>query len=148
MQGMLVQSLGLEDPLEEELATHSSILSQEILWTEEPGGLQSTGSQRARQSLVTKQQSSLALPSLHVIFFSTENTMKHKRKYSQTFFGVHIYLFIFNDEVFVALWVLSSWSEQGLLFIVVHGLLIAVSCLIAEHGLYGVRISVVVVPGL
>ena len=41
-----VQSLGLEDPLEEGMATHSSILSWRIPWTEEPGGLQSIGSQR------------------------------------------------------------------------------------------------------
>ena len=40
-----VQSLGLEDPLEEEMATHSSILAWEIPWTEEPGMLQSIGSQ-------------------------------------------------------------------------------------------------------
>ena len=39
MQEMWVQSLGQEDPLEEEMATHSSILSWEIPWTEEPGGL-------------------------------------------------------------------------------------------------------------
>ena len=42
----LVRSLGREDSLEEELATHSSILAWEILWTEEPGGLQSMRSQR------------------------------------------------------------------------------------------------------
>ena len=41
-----VQSLGGEDPLEEEMATHSSLLVWKILWTEEPGGLQSMGSQR------------------------------------------------------------------------------------------------------
>ena len=41
-----VQSLDQEDPLEQEMATHSSILAQEIPWTEEPGGLQSIGSQR------------------------------------------------------------------------------------------------------
>ena len=46
MQETWVQSLGWEDPLEEEMATHSSILAWEIPWTEEPGGLQSTGSQR------------------------------------------------------------------------------------------------------
>ena len=40
-----VQSLGREDPLEEGTATHSSILAWEIPWTEEPGGLQSMGSQ-------------------------------------------------------------------------------------------------------
>ena len=41
-----VQSLGQEDPLEKEMATYSSILAWRIPWTEEPGGLQSTGSQR------------------------------------------------------------------------------------------------------
>ena len=41
-----VQSLGREDPLEEEMATHSSVFSWEIPWTEEPGRLQSLGSQR------------------------------------------------------------------------------------------------------
>ena len=56
MQEMQVQSLGQEDPLEEEMATHSSILAWEVPWTEESGGLQSMGSQRVGQSLVTKQQ--------------------------------------------------------------------------------------------
>ena len=41
MQETWVQSLGLEDPLEEEMATHSSILAGKIPWTEEPGGLYS-----------------------------------------------------------------------------------------------------------
>ena len=41
-----VLSLGQEDPLEKEVETHSSILAWRIPWTEEPGGLQSTGSQR------------------------------------------------------------------------------------------------------
>ena len=48
MQETQVQSLGRDDPLEEEMATHSSILAWEIPWTEKPGGLQSTGMQRAR----------------------------------------------------------------------------------------------------
>ena len=43
-----VQPLGWEDPLEEEMATHSGILAWRIPWTEEPGGLLSTGSQRVR----------------------------------------------------------------------------------------------------
>ena len=43
-QEVQVQSLGGEDPLEKEMVTHSSILVWEIPWTEEPGGLQSTGS--------------------------------------------------------------------------------------------------------
>ena len=45
-----VRSLGLEDPLEEEMATHSSIHAWRIPWTEEPGGLQSMGSQRVRHN--------------------------------------------------------------------------------------------------
>ena len=41
-----VQSPGQEDPLEKEMATHSNILAWRIAWTEEPGGVQSTGLQR------------------------------------------------------------------------------------------------------
>ena len=48
MRETWVRSLGWEDPLEKEMATHSSILAWRIPWTEEPGGLQSTGSQRVR----------------------------------------------------------------------------------------------------
>ena len=47
---MWVQPLGWEAPLEEEMVTHSSILAWEIPWTEEPGGLQSMGSQRVRHN--------------------------------------------------------------------------------------------------
>ena len=52
MQETWVQSLGLENHLEEEMATHSSILAWRIPWTEEPGGLQSMG--------VTKSQTRLS----------------------------------------------------------------------------------------
>ena len=48
MREAWVRSLGQEDPLEKEMATHSSILAWRIPWMEEPGGLQSTGSQRVR----------------------------------------------------------------------------------------------------
>ena len=54
VQEMQVQSLGWEDPLEEEMATHSSVLAWEIPWTEEPHELQSAGSQRVRHDLATK----------------------------------------------------------------------------------------------
>ena len=50
VQEMQVRTLGQEDPLEKEMATHSSILSWEIPWTEEPGKLQSRGSQRFRHN--------------------------------------------------------------------------------------------------
>ena len=46
VQETWVRSLGREDPLEKEMATHSSVLAQRIPWMEEPGGLQSTGPQR------------------------------------------------------------------------------------------------------
>ena len=49
-----VQSLGREDPLEEEMATHSSILAWEIPWEEQLGGLQSMGSQGIRHNLATE----------------------------------------------------------------------------------------------
>ena len=56
VQETQVQSLDQEDPLEGEMATHSSLLAWRIPWAEEPGRLQSTGSQRGKHDLVTKQQ--------------------------------------------------------------------------------------------
>ena len=66
MQEIPVRSLGQEDPLEKEMATHSSILSWKIPWTEEPGGLQSMGLERighdwAEQSLPERTSSSTEL---------------------------------------------------------------------------------------
>ena len=61
MQEIWVRSLGWEDPLEEEMATHSSILSWKIPWTEESGGLQSMGSQRVGHDLAAKQQQQMAI---------------------------------------------------------------------------------------
>ena len=56
---MQVLSLGWEDPLEEEMTTHSSVLAWKILWTEEPGRLQSMGSKRVRHDLVTEHKREL-----------------------------------------------------------------------------------------
>ena len=67
-----VQSLGWEDPLEEGLATHSSILAWRIPWTEGPGGLQSVQSQNVRHDWVTKH--------------STAHT-KHRGRGSSDFWG-------------------------------------------------------------
>ena len=64
-QEMWVRSLGQKDALEKEMATHSSILAWKIPWTEEPGGLQSMGSQRVKHNLGTKHASTREL--------STEN---------------------------------------------------------------------------
>jgi len=56
MKETRVQSLGQEEPLEKEMATHSSILAWKIPRAEEPGGLQSRGCKRVGLDLVTKQQ--------------------------------------------------------------------------------------------
>ena len=55
IQETRVQSLGREDPLEKEMATHSSIPAWRIPWTEEPNRLQSVGSQRAGHDRATEQ---------------------------------------------------------------------------------------------
>ena len=64
---MRVPSLGQEDPLEEEMATHSSILAWRISWSEEPGGLQTMGKDRVRHD-------SSDLVSLHTYFVSMCNS--------------------------------------------------------------------------
>ena len=61
MQDTWVRSVGWEDPLEEEMATHSSILARKIPWTEESGGLQSMESQRVGHDSATKQQHQMAM---------------------------------------------------------------------------------------
>ena len=54
-----VSSLGRDDPLEKGMASHSSILAWSISWTEEPGGLQSVGSQKSRTNTSTFQSLSI-----------------------------------------------------------------------------------------
>ena len=66
IQETRVQSLGWEDHVEEEMATHSSILAWRIPRTEEPGGLQSTGSQRAGHDRATDTHLSACIPLLTV----------------------------------------------------------------------------------
>ena len=56
MQETQVRSLGQEEPVRKKMVTHSSILAWRITWTEEPGRLQSMGSQRVVHDLVTKQR--------------------------------------------------------------------------------------------
>ena len=69
MQEMQLQYLGQEDPLEEEMATHSSMLAWRIPWTEEPGRLQSMGLQRVRCDLSTEY---VAKALSWVLFFSMD----------------------------------------------------------------------------
>ena len=64
-----VWSVDQEDPLEKEMATHSSIFAWRIPWTEEPGGLQSIGHTELNMTEATKQQQNLA------IFVTLENSL-------------------------------------------------------------------------
>ena len=67
MQETWVPSLGQEDPLEKEMATHSSTIAGKIPWTEEPDKLQSMGSQRVRHNWATSLSLHLLIPSSHSI---------------------------------------------------------------------------------
>ena len=67
MPEIWVQSLGQEDPLEKEMAMHSSIPAWEILWTEEPGGLQSMG--------VTKESDTTERLSTHLQIYIEESVL-------------------------------------------------------------------------
>ena len=63
MQETCVLSLGLEDPLEKEMPTHSSILAWKMSWTEEPSGLQSKGSQLMTRHVAVNAEPGLELRS-------------------------------------------------------------------------------------
>ena len=89
MREIWVQSLGWEDPLEKEMATHSSILAWEITWSEEPGVLQSMGWQSVGHDLVTQPQyqaltldttavSCVCLPTAHSYFYDEHLRRKIK----------------------------------------------------------------------
>ena len=74
MQETWVQSLGWEDPLENGMATHSSILAWRIPWADEPGGLQSMGSQRVRHYWETNTFTSLSRFMFHILHLSVSHS--------------------------------------------------------------------------
>ena len=84
MQETWVWSLGQEDSLEKEMATHSSTLAWKILWTEEPGRLQSMGSQRVGHDSATSLSEWMKLLS-HVRLFATPWTVAHQAPPSMGF---------------------------------------------------------------
>ena len=73
VKNLLVQSLGWEDPLEKEMVTHSSILAREISWTEEPGGLESMGSQKNEHNLATKNNNIFLIAALKASFAKSQH---------------------------------------------------------------------------
>jgi len=91
MREIWIQSLGWEDPLKKEMATHSSILSWRILWTEEPGGLQSTGSKRVRHDRVT---SILSVALCNVPFLSLVIFLVLKSPYIWNYYGHPSFLWL------------------------------------------------------
>ena len=83
VQGTQVRSLGQEDPLKEEMATHSSILAWEIPSTEEPGGLQTMGLQRVTHSLATEHADVAMIRVMHfeinIPLFTQQNKINKTR---------------------------------------------------------------------
>ena len=82
-----VESLGREDPLEEEMATHSSILAPRIPWTEEPGGLQFVGCTESDMTEATQRKkrpkgthASLKMYGVYLVPYSARNPLKFKKK--------------------------------------------------------------------
>ena len=88
MQKTRVWSLGWEDPLEKEMATHSSILASRIPWTEEPGRLPSTGLQRVEYDWATNpaQHVLSSYPSIHLAVYGSDTT--EQLTFSQHFQGL------------------------------------------------------------
>ena len=79
---MRIQSLGLEDPLEKEMATRSSILAWEIPWTEKPGRLQSMGLQKSRTQQLNNN---LAFQPHHLLFPPGYPADKHQSPQGDSF---------------------------------------------------------------
>ena len=97
-----VRSLGREDPLEKEMATHSSILAWRIPWVEEPGGLQSTGSKRIGHDWVTS-------PSLS-IYSELEITGHNQHHFWKDTIGSNVYIYF--ESFSVKYWLLPLLTES------------------------------------
>ena len=91
-----VWPLGLEDPLEKKMATHFSILAWKIPWTEEPGGLQSMGSQRVRHDWVTGHTFCFISGWIFFFFFNAAETFFTKHP---TYFPAEWTLFILSGKI-------------------------------------------------
>ena len=86
MRETRVRALGWEDPLEKEMAIHSSTIAWKIPWTEEPGRLQSMGSQRVGNSINTITFSHSVQLLGHVRLFATPWTVAHQAPLSMGIF--------------------------------------------------------------
>ena len=117
-----VRSLGQEDPLEKEMATHSSILAWRILWTEEPGRLQSTGSQRVGHNWTT---SPLPPPPSRI-----RNSNCFYLDLMDSGWRRHL---IFNCRLFITRVYISLWSLGYNIFKVLRNFFLEIVLKIAIH---------------
>ena len=116
-----VHSLGWEDPLEKEMATHSNILAWRIPWTEEPGGLQSMGSQRVRHNWAS--QHCCSLKGLNCVWWlkvwareagrpvREENPQSKWPSLRECFFFIYIYICLFVFFGYAGSWFPYSKSS-------------------------------------
>ena len=106
MQKTQLQSLGGKDPLEKKMETHSSILAWTIPWTEEPGRLQSLGSQRAGHSLATEHQTYPYLDWMFVTWicrFIKIHQIVHLRSMHSSLYKFYQEVFLKDAIVFIAM---------------------------------------------
>ena len=108
----LVQSLGQKHPLEEEMATHSTILVWRIPWTEEPGGLQSMGSQRVGHSWSDLALTVSISKSMGLLWYPDRNTLPLHTKTSKlaesTLLGKWSENFLSSSPRFPDPWILGK----------------------------------------
>ena len=118
MREIWVQSLGQKDPLEKEMATYFSILAWRIPWTEEPGGLQSVGSQRVGHHCATKQQQYT-----HTYTYTESGTALHIQRASKVP-GRQEVLYTW----FSAIMTLGSFSTSSIFSTIINLIISALFC--------------------
>ena len=96
MQEMQIWSLGQENPLEKEMTTHFSVLTWEIPWSEEPGGLQSMGLQRVGHDWMTIQQEQEQETDISTLKTSAVFWIWKQRRQTEASKLVHTYFFAFS----------------------------------------------------
>ena len=128
-----VWSLGWEDPLEKEMATHSSILAWRIPWTEKPGGLQSMGSQRVVHDWATSFSFPFMGPDAMILVFWTLSFKPGFSLLSLIFIKMLFRSFSFSGTRVVSLCIWHCWYSPGnldsILWVIQPGILHAVLCI-------------------
>ena len=107
-----VQSLGGEDPLEKEMAPHSSTLGWKIPWTEERGRLQSMGSQRVGHDWATSVSVSFTEKHLHLLMYPTSNFSPVLLRMGESWLVLDT-IRLFMDHTFIGRWDLKRNCQQG-----------------------------------